>query len=195
MISYRITFRPVIPPGLSTRGWKEVLRNSLRAAAEYWHAEILPLHFKRAARGKYGYQPRKDRYQKQKINALRKGKAVDTVDLVYSGQARDSALKPPRIRAYPTRARVDLLVPPYINMRPNRAKGNPRPALGEEMTRVVYGESRELAEAALRSIGMQTWGVTTILQTAGRAKKVSSYSTQTKSSWNADLQSSVVICE
>ena len=196
MISYRITFRPVIPPGFSSRAWREILRNAMRAAAEHWHAEMLPGHFARNARAKYGYQPRSERYQGQKIKARGRGKAVDTVDLVYSGLARDSALKPPRIKAYPTRARLDLVVPPYINMRPNRGKGNTRPSLGEEMTRVTYAESRELAEVAMHFIGMQTWGVSASLQTAGRAKKVSSYSTKTNSSRQPDwMQSSVIICE
>jgi len=150
MIYYSITFRPVIPPGFSSRKAKEILRAALRSAAEYWHAEMLPGHFARDARGKYGYQPRSERYQGQKVRARGRGKAADTVDLVYSGLARDSALKPPRIKAYPTRARLDLLVPPYINMRPNRSgKRKNMPALGDEMTRVIYREAHELAQQAV----------------------------------------------
>jgi hypothetical protein len=145
MIYYRIKLTFDRPADFSRRGWREVLRGAMRAAAEHWHAEMLPRHFERSARERYGYQPRTAGYQRRKVRDVQRGKAAGGVDLVYSGLARDSALKPPRIRAYPTRARVELLVPPYINMRPNpRGRRAAAPALGDEMTRVTFDEARRL---------------------------------------------------
>lgn len=147
MIAYRIKITQDRPLDFSRRDWKEVLRAGMREAGQYWHQEIMPKHFERSARARYGYQPRRDRYQGYKIRARGRGKAVDTVDLVFSGQTRSSALKPPLIKAYPTRARVDLLVPPYINMRPDpRGKRKAAPAMGDELTRVTYQESQKLSE-------------------------------------------------
>jgi hypothetical protein len=144
MIHYRIKLTFDRPPDFSNRGWKEVLRGAMRAAAEHWHAEMLPRHFERSARERYGYQPRTAAYQRRKI---RSGRATGGVDLVYSGLSRDSALKPPRIRAYPSRARLELLVPPYIKMRPDpRGRRRAAPAMGDELTRVTYQESQELSE-------------------------------------------------
>ena len=165
MIYYRIKMTFDRPPDFSRRGWQEVLRGAMLVAAEHWHAEMLPRHFEQLAREHYGYQPRTAGYQKRKVHSVMSGKAKSACDLVYSGLTRESAAKPPRIKAFPTRARLDLLVPPYINMRPNpHGKRKAAPALGEELTRVIYGEAEQLARVAVGYIESQIGGVRATIQ-------------------------------
>ena len=150
MLYYRIKMTFPRPPDFSQRGFREVLRGAMYAAADFWHGKIMPRHFQQSAHRRYGYQQRTESYERQKLRGLRTGKAVSAYDLVFSGTTRDSAAKPPLIRAFPTRARLDLLVPPYINMRPNRnGKRAAAPSLGEELTRVTYDEAEQLAAVAL----------------------------------------------
>lgn len=195
MLYYRITITFDRPPDFSKRGWREALRGAMRAAAEHWHAAIMPRHFERSARGRYGYQPRTAKYQRRKMFS---GAARSGLDLVYSGRARESAMRRPLIRAYPTRARLDLLVPPYIKMKPDpRGRRKAAPAMGDEMTRVTFEEAEELAAAAadfLRGV----LAATPVAATAFSArKKVSVRTTASARSFSsADwAQSYTVVCE
>lgn len=196
MIHYRIKLTFDRPPDFSKRGWNEVLRAAMRAAAEHWHAEMLPRHFQRSAREVYGYQPRTAAYQRRKVREVMSGKAAAAVDLVHSGLTRDSAVKPPRIKAYPTRARLELLVPPYIKMRPDpRGRRKAAPAMGDELTRVTYRESQELAEV-ISSVIAAALAPRDVSSTAASARrKISSRSTAARPSTHSALQSHTIICE
>lgn len=192
MIHYRIKMTFDKPPDFSRRGWQEVKRGAMRAAAEHWHAVMLQRHFAQSARGRYGYQPRSAKYQRRKVRAVMSGKAKSGHDLVFSGLAMESALKPPRIKAFPSRARLDLLSPPYIKMRPDRrGKRKAMPAMGDEMTRVVYEESQDLARVAIAYMELRLGDVRYAVQSVSVTT-----STAMTANWAPEyVQSYTVICE
>jgi len=188
MLHYRIKMTFDRPPDFSRRGWSEVQRAAMRAAAEHWHASMLPRHFEQNARARYGYQPRTPGYQESKVRAVMRGKARGGMDLVFSGLTRDSAMKRPLIKAFPTRARIDLLVPPYIGV---------APALGDELTRVTYEEAEELAAVAVDSIQsvLAPRSFSTNVFSARRKVGVRTSTARTPN-WPAEWsQSYTVICE
>jgi hypothetical protein len=198
MLYYRIRMTFDRPADFSQRGWKEVQRGAMRAAAEHWHANMLPRHFERSARERYGYQPRSDAYQYYKVRAVMNGKAVSAVDLIYSGTTRDAAAKQPLIKAFPTRARLDLLVPPYISMTPDRrGKRKDAPAMGDELTRVTWEEAEELAQVACDFCARAIAPRSVTHDTAVRFGKRVTVTTSTASRPNGSefLQSYTVICE
>jgi len=198
MVHYRIMLKFDRPPDFSRRGWKEVQRAAMQAAAEHWHAAMLPLHFEQNARARYEYQPRTAGYQRSKVRSVMRGKARGGMDLVFSGLTRDSAMKRPLIKPFPTRARIDLLVPPYIGMKPNpRGSRKAAPAMGDELTRVTYEEAEELAAVAVGVMQQALAPRSMTTNVLGSRRKVSSRTTlsrQTRLSaeW---AQSYTVICE
>jgi len=198
MLYYRIKMTFDRPLDFSQRGWKEVLRGAMRAAAEHWHAEMLPRHFMQSARERYGYQPRTAGYQRSKVHAVMSGKAKSACDLILSGLTQQSAMQRPLIKAFPTRARLDLLVPPYIQMRPNpRGKRKAAPAMGDELTRVTYDEAEELANVAMHYIGtvLAPRSTSTAVFSARRRMGVALSTATTMTGAPEYMQSYTVICE
>ena len=180
------------PPDFSRRGWAKVQKAAMQAAAEHWHAAMLPRHFEHTARGRYGYQPRTEKYQRGKVRAVMAGRARSAKDLIHSGLTKDSAMKRPLIKAFPTRARLDLLAPPYISMKPDpRGRRKAAPAMGDELTRVTFEEAEELAEVAVAFCESRIGTVRDAL----RSVSVTT-SAATTANWPAEWsQSYTVICE
>lgn len=54
---------------------------AMQAGADYWHSKILPRHFDKDARGRYGYAPRSRYYSRNKAKGQKP-------DLVFSGSLR-----------------------------------------------------------------------------------------------------------
>jgi len=196
MIHYRITMKFDRPPDFSRRGWKEVQRAAMQAAAEHWDEAMMPGHFEQNARSRYGYQPRSSGYQKSKIKAVMRGKARGGMDMVFSGLTQDSAMKRPLIKAFPTRARVDLLVPSYIKMIPNpHGSRAAAPALGDELTRVIYEEAEELAGVAVGVMQQALAPRSMTTDVFGSRRKTSSRTTLGRSLPAEWAQPFTVICE
>jgi len=138
----KIEFDPDI--AISKRARNEMLRAAHGAQALEWHRKFVKLHFDQPARYRYGYARRK--YQRRKeVAAKQKARRVRVKmggrrDLVYSGLTRHKMLRPPYVRAYPTRAHLTYATPSYVNT--NYRPG--RPQLGKELTAVTPGEIRHL---------------------------------------------------
>ena len=75
----------------------KVFEEGILAAGEltllYWFEQILPEHFTRPAASRYGYKKRKQRYIRQKLKRHPESKGLD---LIYSGQYRDTITVNPR---------------------------------------------------------------------------------------------------
>ncbi len=79
-----------IPESLvnSPRIHNKLVREAIRESLEFHHRHTMPLHFKTAARERYSYMPRTDRYKARK---MRKWKS--RTDLVASGQSKEYILR------------------------------------------------------------------------------------------------------
>ena len=75
---------------IQDRVWNRINKDAMRKALEFHHKEHMPRHFKRDARSRYRYTPRKPNYVKHKQNRFKQG----GLDLVYTGATRDQILKP-----------------------------------------------------------------------------------------------------
>lgn len=72
----------------SDRLHNRIVRELIRELLEEHHRKTLPLHFTTAARERYGYMPRTDRYKARK---MRKWKS--RTDLVASGKSKEYILR------------------------------------------------------------------------------------------------------
>ncbi len=118
---------------------------------EYWHKHILERHFKRGAGQKYGYKPRSESYIKRR--ARRWGMPVEQnreYDLAFSGAMRRDLKSFATPRAFPTRFSLTMKGPKHVGMRP--MGGSNMPNLGEEATRVIEDEMREMIAEVDRAL-------------------------------------------
>ena len=138
------------PPDLSKRKWKEAMRAGHWAIGKMWHTVMLPLHFKRNARTRYGHQPRSVGYTKKKrlfgksSRTFRDGSRVvhgGEVDNAWSGQMERNVREWVTIRAFPTRATATIRGPRYLSMRPYNSK---HPNKAAELTEVTADEQAKL---------------------------------------------------
>jgi len=128
---------------LSVRDVRRIRKAANRATALLWHRHYLRRHFRPGADVKYGYPARSPKYLDRKRRRASRGHYVKeggNAPLVYSGLSRSRMMRPPTIRAYPTRARVDMAAPSYFRMTP-RAGKHP---LGRQATKVIENERRPL---------------------------------------------------
>lgn len=103
---FKITITRTGLLAIGRNGYREIGRLAIRAAAEYWWAKYLPLHFQNIAYQRYRY-PRRDK----RTNALKIARkpwpfgehlepAIGEVKpLVFSGRSRELALAAPHIHA------------------------------------------------------------------------------------------------
>jgi len=148
-IHIKIEFDP--PAETYGRKLPEVTREAHRRAALHWHAEILPGHFTDYARFRYGHKSRSSRYLKYKRLYARLGRGVQDggrIDLVYSGLTRRKMLRPPAVKAFPSRATLDMHAPSYVKMRPFRRNA---PAMGEELVRMNANDLQAVEEVLGRA--------------------------------------------
>jgi len=134
----------------SVRAWRTIMKEAHVAIGARWHKRMLPLHFKRGARNRYGYAPRKDKYKRRKARLERSGRiqGFGDQDLVYTGLLKRSALGLASIRGFPTRAKIDLTLPSYarVNFMPGR------PQLANEVLAVTPDEHQTLGSVLSREI-------------------------------------------
>jgi hypothetical protein len=147
VIEYQVLIHEPCPPGVQKREFARVCGDAGRAAARQWHQEILKRHFTYRAAGRYGYQPRKPDYLKQKHALARKGKAIEggRVDLVLSGLMREMLLASAQVRVSTGLTALTMVGPRYTNI---RRAGSPDKAA--EITRVIDEEREQLATTQQR---------------------------------------------
>jgi hypothetical protein len=130
------------PDDVSVRAWHEALRAGWWAVGMYHDQVIQPRKFQADAAGRYGFQPRSERYVASKRRAMAKTWRVKSdLDLIHSGVTRTAVLQQQYPRAFPTRVTLSIPVREYVQMRPNKTG---RPNLGEEIMRVNADDERQM---------------------------------------------------
>jgi|GEM_PF-1691614 hypothetical protein len=161
------------PPDLSKRKWKEAMRAGHWAIARMWHAMMLPLHFRRNAKTRYGHKPRHPKYVRKKkrfgksSRTFRDGSRVvhgGEVDNAWSGQMERNIREWVTIRAFPSRATAYVRGPRYLSMRPFNSK---HPDKAAEITEVTADEQTKLEKEMDRMVNMRftTWTKTKTVST------------------------------
>jgi hypothetical protein len=87
---------------IGKRGFQEVGRLAIEAAASYWFDNYLPLHFQNIAYRRYSYASRSTVYNESKAKRRKYDdtQALGEVKpLVFTGRSRESALRSPNIKA------------------------------------------------------------------------------------------------
>jgi hypothetical protein len=135
-IAIKITFTP--PMAKWSRKLREVTREAHRVEALAWHRMFAPLHFNERARHRYGYKRRNAKYIRRKAKL-----GFGIIDLIYSRLTVEKVLRPPMVKAFPTRATLVCHSPSYIKMRPHFRDA---PALAKEITTVIPTERRALGK-------------------------------------------------
>lgn len=124
-------------------------KRALRAAIEYHHERRIPLHFQRAAHGKYGYAERSKRYRvaKQKkygssLDLVRTGATMRKMtrerQLSIGGQASSSGLR--------ATLRLRFPFPADLSRGGVRKDGRPKITAGEMVREIEAITPDELAE-------------------------------------------------
>ena len=109
-----------------------IRREGFRNIGEYWHQELLPDHFRPAARTEFQHMQRDREYlEAKRIFGRGQGK-VD--DLVLSGKSRRFLMHAPRIKATGTGVTIRMDSPVYFRNPKHKTAGHPDKP--EEVTRV-----------------------------------------------------------
>lgn len=125
--------------GKLTRKFARCAKEAYAEMGGLWHDKILPLHFERGAKHRYGYAPRSAKYRTRKKNA---GKG-DT-DLVFTGDMRKQMQQFATIRAFPTRATVNVQAPFYMTLKPNTFAGSTQPDKFKELSGLTNADYNQL---------------------------------------------------
>lgn len=158
MIPVIIAMRFERPPGVTIRAWREGMKSAWGVVAMAWHRDMLPDHFKPYAKFKYGHQPRKNQYKRDKEAATRgigryrrmMVEAPGTTDLVFTGDMRDLLLyQQPDVRTFPTRARLSYQAPYYLIRRVNKRRSK-QPDKRAEIAKITIDQAQKL-QALMRA--------------------------------------------
>lgn len=114
----RITY--VGAPDATARDLGRAVKGGLQRAGLYWHTRILPKHFTRSARRRYGYQPRTEKYVRQKLRRYGSG-----TDLVKTGALKRQVTRRSAITGTSKKMTVHLRGPSYFHMFPKGSRVNP----------------------------------------------------------------------
>lgn len=153
----------------------EIAKDTLQAVIDYWHTNIAPRHFQRGARGKYNYQPRKDKAYWRRWPEKR-GKP----DLVFSGRMERMVLQRLALSGTAKLARGRMTGPTYLVeagsrkyvrvalLKRDRRTGGASgarfiqlPDMGSEVIAVTPDEERELLAFADKYSTVRLNGVAT----------------------------------
>lgn len=126
--------------GKLTRKFARCAKEAYEAMGSLWHDKILPLHFARGAKHRYGYQPRSQKYRRRRA---RLGVAGDT-DLVFTGDMQKQMQQFATIRGFPTRATVNVSAPYYMTLRPNTFAGSSQPDKFKELSGLTGADYKQL---------------------------------------------------
>lgn len=137
---------------ISKRGLNNAMRKGHDQAGKFWHRTLLPLHFTKRAKFKYGHRPRQRAYVKRKEALARKGlpfrrggqpiQGDGRIDNVLTGFMRDALTGIGIVRAFPTRTSINMTGPRYITMRPYKSN---QPDKAREILRVTDQEEQRIA--------------------------------------------------
>ena len=114
----RITY--VGAPDATLRELNRAAKEGLQESGRFWHQWMMPDHFERSARRRYGYRERTIRYMKQK--AKRFG---SNTDLVKSGTLKRQLRRRVQITGTSKKMTVSLRGPAYFHMFPKGSRVNP----------------------------------------------------------------------
>lgn len=149
----------------------------LRAAAEFWHRELMPGHFTVEGGRKYHYQPRKGDDEGPRLPYTRKDGTVTTranqhyswrkrrekrhnKPLVWSGQTEDDAKASVKLtvtwRGGRVEAKAAMDLPRYMYMYRKDLK---QPDKADELTRTTPDEQLTLRDVAERHFAMANAGL------------------------------------
>jgi len=143
-VAFSVTMEDDHSLKFSRRVRNEIYRGACLAIAGRWQIKWLRKHFTRRARQRYRHAPRTEKWKARKKREAAKSSRVKKggrVDIVYTGLAERLFNKAHAVRAFPTRASINMHGPRYITMRP---RGKNRHAIGQEITRTVSEELRDL---------------------------------------------------
>jgi len=98
--------------GVKAKEWKAMITVAFKEAGEYWHKNMLPIHFADNAKYIYKYQPRNYGYNTKKRNIT--GQAVD---LIFRGNMMRSVQRMFEIKEKKNKAEVviHLKGPTYLH--------------------------------------------------------------------------------
>lgn len=114
---------------------RRAVKQQLQAVADAWHSNILPRHFKRGAKQRYGYQERKASYNKRKEKRYGHRRPLE-----YTGQLKRQVLRKARISGTSKRATVSMDAPRYMYQYKPGA-----PDKAAEITAVTQDEAESMA--------------------------------------------------
>ena len=132
---------------------------------EYWHQELLPDHFRPAARIEFQHMRRDEDWLKSKrLFGRGQGKRDD---LVFQGKSRRFLTHAPRIKATGTGVTIRMDSPVYFRNPKHKTPGHPD--LPDEVTRVsqrhrflmsrrLEAKTKRFVEGALKTIRPQKAG-------------------------------------
>jgi len=132
---------------LSKRAWRRIAKAAHTKMGDYWQQRVLPRHFTKSARRRYGHKPRSKKWRERKMREAKKGnRGVEgggEIDNVYTGNMRDLLMSGRLIRAYATRFSVEMFGPRYISMRPFQSN---QPDKAAEITKTLPDEAAAMAK-------------------------------------------------
>lgn len=143
---------------LKPRELKPIMHAALVDTGERWRDKYLEMHFTNEASSRYGYLPRagergsgknfRGSYTWRKLREKN-----HSLPLVFSGRSRDDSLKTKKIRALGSMktARVRVTVSPRFNLRHPKS----RIRMGEEVTRVLQSEEKDLSAFLVKRLDIR----------------------------------------
>lgn len=127
---------------------RRAVKAELQKTVEDWHENILPRHFARGAKQRYGYQDRSDKY-----NRWKRKKFGHSRPLEKTGQLKRQVLRRARISGTSKRATVTMDAPRYMyQYKPDQ------PDKAGEITAVTNDEVQSMALSLDRNLGIRLNG-------------------------------------
>lgn len=147
MFPIRVGVRQTGWINLDAPGVKKLAGKVLREVALYWHRRIMPGHFRAGAEQKYGYEPRKTRYQQMKQRRTGQNRP-----LVRSGLSEKLSRTAKFTGRLTVRVRLPLMRD-YFTMR-RRSNGWSGQSLMDELGNVTAKEANQLANMFGRGLAL-----------------------------------------
>lgn len=124
-------------PDAKAKELRRIIKEGLQQVATGWHADVLPRHFARGAKQRYGYKDRSPQYERRKQR-----KYHHTVELVYTGQLMREVSRMARVSGTSRRVALSMSAPQYLyKYKPTQ------PDKADELTRVTQDEAEGLAKS------------------------------------------------
>ena len=157
MVGFRVKWTSRETIGMTVREYTDLRKRTWVAVGVYWAKTMLPRHFRKNARSRYGYQHRSRDYQESKKDKAQRGKAEKggVVDLVLSGNLEQRIKDHVLIRPYPSRLTLTMFGPRYLTMRPKSGKPNMAEelfAMTNKEKEMILKRMQRVSDAILKQI-------------------------------------------